>query len=208
MKGTRDPTQRAVTMTQELDIEPPARRRTRRTAPGQPNQPGKPERPDARGKRVEALLDELTSQTPAEAIRFMRRWHAGPLSLIHLHVMTLLQADGSIPMRSLAESLGVSQASVTGIVDRMEQRGLVERRREDDDRRVIRVQLAADGRELLVKVTADRRRKLGYLLSELTDDELDGFLRGARALRRARDRYLDRVAAGEVPSPDTDEATR
>ena len=199
-------------MTQKLDIEPPARRRARRAAGDQPgpdaNERGEPDQPADRGQRVEALLDELTSQTPAEAIRFMRRWHAGPLSLIHLHVMTLLQADGSIPMRSLAESLGVSQATATGIVDRMEQRGLVERRRDDDDRRVIRVQLAADGRELLAKVAADRRQKLGYLLSELTDDELDGFLRGARALRRARDRYLERAAAGEVPTPATDEATR
>ncbi len=191
-------------MTQDLHLKPPARRRAGRTAG---DLPGEQAPSDERNQRVEALLDELTSQTPAEAIRFMRRWHAGPLSLIHLHVMTLLQ-EGAVPMRSLAESIGVSQASATGIVDRMEQRGLVERRREDDDRRVIRVQLAPEGRELLASVSAERRHKLGYLLSELSDDELDGFLRGARALRRARDRYLERAAAGDVPTPATDEATR
>ena len=179
-------------MTQKLDIEPPPRRRTRPAAadqPGEAERPGEPERTGDRGQRVEALLDELTSQTPAEAIRFMRRWHAGPLSLIHLHVMTLLQADGSIPMRALAESLGVSQASATGIVDRMEQRGLVERRREDDDRRVIRV--AAGRRRPRAPRQGRRRtaaRSWAISSSELSDDELDGFLRGARALRRARDR--------------------
>ena len=51
-----------------------------------------------------------------------------------------------MPMGALADSLDVSQASATGIVDRMEQRGLIERRRDDDDRRVIRVPLTADGR--------------------------------------------------------------
>ena len=86
-------------MTQDLHLEPPARRRAGRTAG---DLPGEQAPSDERNQRVEALLDELTSQTPAEAIRFMRRWHAGPLSLIHLHVMTLLQ-EGAVPMRSLAE---------------------------------------------------------------------------------------------------------
>ena len=76
----------------------------------------------------------------------MRRWPSGPLSLVHLHVLTVLEADGSVPMRALAEALDVSQASATGIVDRMEQRGLVVRQRDDDDRRVIRVVLTDDGR--------------------------------------------------------------
>ena len=39
-------------------------------------------------------------------------------------------------MSQLAEALDVSQASATGIVDRMEQRGLVSRQRNDEDRRV------------------------------------------------------------------------
>ena len=149
----------------------------------------------------------MAAQTPAEAFRYMRRWHSGPLSLIHLHVMSVLQADGSIPMRTLAESLGVSQASATGIVDRMEQRGLIERRRDIDDRRVIRVELATGGRELLAGMTADRRSKIATLLDDLTDDELDGFLRGMRALRAARDRFIER-AATNAPTPTDDEAQR
>jgi DNA-binding MarR family transcriptional regulator len=159
-----------------------------------------------RERLLEDLVDELAAQTPAEAFRYMRRWHSGPLSLIHLHVMSVLQADGSIPMRTLAESLGVSQASATGIVDRMEQRGLIERRRDIDDRRVIRVELATGGRELLAGMTADRRSKIATLLGELTDDELDGFLRGMRALRAARDRFIER-AATNAPTTD-DEAQR
>ena len=113
-------------------------------------------------------------------------------------------------MRSLAESIGVSQASATGIVDRMEQRGLVERRREDDDRRVIRVQLAPEGRALLASVSADRRQQArlpARASFPTTSSTVSSAAHGPSV--RARDRYLERVAApATIPTPATDEATR
>ena len=96
----------------------------------------------------------------------------------------------------------------------MEQRGLIERRRDDEDRRVIRVALTEAGTRLLAGIAADRREQLGHLLDELTDDELDGFLRGSRALRAARARLAEWTPADDQPTkantPDkpTDEATR
>jgi DNA-binding MarR family transcriptional regulator len=70
----------------------------------------------------------------------------------------------------------------------MEQRDLVKRRRDLTDRRVVRVALTPAGRQMVEGVAAERRERLARLLDELTDDELDGFLRGARALRLARER--------------------
>ena len=119
-------------------------------------------------------------------------------------------------MRALAESLDVSQASATGIVDRMEQRGLIERRRDDDDRRVIRVELRR-GRHATSSPASPRTggEQLGHLLDELTDDELDGFLRGSRALRAARPRlgcesnaHRRQPTKATTPDQPTDEATR
>ncbi|MBI2763946.1 MAG: MarR family transcriptional regulator [Chloroflexi bacterium] len=97
-------------------------------------------------------------------------------------------------MRGLAESLDVSQASATGIVDRMQRRDLVERSHDPDDRRVVRVSLTETGRRLIDGVAAERRGRLGLLLDRLTDDELAGFLQGARALRRARDSHFADMA--------------
>jgi DNA-binding MarR family transcriptional regulator len=154
---------------------------------------------DARRRQLlRDLLDELTSHSPADMLRYMRRWPTGPLSLVHLQVLTVLETDGSVPMGTLADSLDVSQASATGIVDRMEQRGLIERRRDDDDRRVIRVALTEAGTGLLAGVAAERRERLGLLLDELSDDELRGFLDGSRALRRARARLAARWAVPDA----------
>jgi DNA-binding MarR family transcriptional regulator len=143
---------------------------------------------DTRARILGEVLDEIASHTPPGVMRHLRRWPSGPLSLVHLHVLAVLDEEGSVPMRALAESLDVSQASATGIVDRMEQRGLVERRRNDEDRRVIRVASTTAGRELLAGIAAQRRGHFATILDELTDDELAALLVGSRALRRARER--------------------
>lgn len=53
----------------------------------------------------------------------------------HIGCLTALTATGPIPQSQLARILGVSGASVVQMVDDMERRGLVERRRPDSDRR-------------------------------------------------------------------------
>src|SRR6476469_6707982 len=94
---------------------------------------------------VAELVDEMTSWTPRERMLAFRSWLKGSLSLIHLHVLTVLEADGAIAMSRLAETLDVSVASATGIIGRMEERGLVARRHGDADRRVVLVQLTPSG---------------------------------------------------------------
>src|SRR5215207_9253424 len=64
------------------------------------------------------------------------------VSMTHMHVMWLLQHHGDLPMSRMAELLDVSFSNATGIVDRMEERGLVERVRVPDDRRVVLVRIA------------------------------------------------------------------
>lgn len=139
------------------------------------------------------LLQELTSHTPAGVMRYLRHWSSGPLSLIHLNVLTLLESDGPMTMGGLAEALDVSQASATGIVHRMRERDLVDRESDPEDRRIVRVVLTESGRRLIDGVAAERRGRLELLLTDLTDDELSGFLVGARALRKARERHFQEM---------------
>ena len=141
-----------------------------------------------RATLLSELLDEFAAHSPAAAMRHMRQWPGGALSLVHVNVLAILDIDGPMPMGGLAEALDVSQASATGIVDRMEQRGLVERRRIDEDRRVVRVALTDEGRRLIAGMAAERRDHLSAMLETLTDAELEGFLLGTRALHRARAR--------------------
>jgi DNA-binding MarR family transcriptional regulator len=139
-----------------------------------------------RRRVLDDLLDELTSWGPRERAGAFRQWLRGSLSLVHLHVLTVLEARGPLSMTKLAEELDVSVASLTGIVDRMASRGLVERQREPDDRRVIVVHPTEAGGAVFSEMAAERRRHLEPLLDRMTDDELESFLVGLRALRRVR----------------------
>jgi DNA-binding MarR family transcriptional regulator len=115
-----------------------------------------------------------------------RSWLKGSLSLIHLHVLTVLEADGPLPMSKLAETLDVSVASATGIVGRMEERDLVERRHGETDRRVVLVRPTAAGIAIFRDMTEHRRQSLASLFTRLTDPELTALLTGLRAMRAAR----------------------
>ena len=140
-----------------------------------------------RSALIAELLTELEASQPMHFMRHLRKWPGGALSLVHLQVLFTLSSDGPLPMSRLAEAMDVSQASATGIVDRMEQRGLVERLRDDEDRRVVRVALADGGRETLATIAAERRERLTTILGELDDAELEGFLVGLRGMRRGRE---------------------
>jgi DNA-binding MarR family transcriptional regulator len=147
---------------------------------------------------VNEVVDELTSWNPRDLIGAFQRWHAGSISLIHLNVLILLESTGPLPMSRLAEALDISVASVTGVVDRMEARGLVARRRDDTDRRVILVEPVEGGRQLFADIDARRREALGTLLATLADKDLTRLLKGHKALRAARAEMMKRAAAKEL----------
>jgi DNA-binding MarR family transcriptional regulator len=149
--------------------------------------------PTDRRHVADELLDELTVWAPRERRDAFRAWLRGSLSLIHLHVLTILE-DGPLSMSHLAQGLDVSVASATGIVDRMEERKLVARRSHPDDRRVVIVQVTRRGSTVFRALARDRRARLAPIIERMTDDEVSSFLVGLRAMRRIRTELADRGA--------------
>ena len=128
----------------------------------------------------------MTPWNAQERLGAFRSFLNGALSLIHINVLTILEVQGPLSMSRLAEELDVSVASATGIVTRMEQRGLVTRRHADADRRVVSVHPTRRGGEVFERLRRHRRDKVRKLLAQLSDAELAAFLTGLRAMRRAR----------------------
>ena len=79
---------------------------------------------------------------------------AAAFELTVAQARALLALEGAAPMRSLAEHLRCDASYVTGIADRLEQRGLVSRAAQAGDRRVKLLQLTPDGRRLRSKLQA------------------------------------------------------
>jgi MarR family transcriptional regulator, organic hydroperoxide resistance regulator len=74
------------------------------------------------------------------------------LTFSQAHALRLLDPERPLPMSSLAERLFCDASNVTGIADRLEARGLVERRSAEGDRRVKALTLTPDGVELRDRV--------------------------------------------------------
>jgi DNA-binding MarR family transcriptional regulator len=144
-------------------------------------------RPLDRDAVIAELVGEMTSWSPKDRVHVFRSWLKGSLSLIHLHVLTVLEMGGPLPMSKLADTLDVSVASATGIVSRMEERTLVQRQHDRDDRRVVLVIPTETGLAVFRDMMEQRREHLAALLAKLGDDDLRAFLQGLRAVRAARE---------------------
>ncbi|MES2210229.1 MAG: MarR family transcriptional regulator [Chloroflexota bacterium] len=107
------------------------------------------------------------------------------VSMTHMHVMWLLAHHGDLHMGHLAEWLDVSMSNATGIVDRMEERGLVERVRVPDDRRVVLVRLTPAGAQALEAIEAIKQDRLRGILGHLDASQLTGVAAALADLRTA-----------------------
>jgi len=76
------------------------------------------------------------------------------LSAAQCHVLRHLEPGTPVPMRRVAEALGCDASNVTGIVDRLEARGLLERRAATHDRRVRVVVITRRGADVRARLVA------------------------------------------------------
>lgn len=92
------------------------------------------------------------------------------LSLIQVRLLGILR-DREPGMLELARHLELEKSSLSGLVDRAEARGLVERVPSADDRRATTVRMTARGRQLSRAVQAEVETDVAALLGELPDKD-------------------------------------
>jgi DNA-binding MarR family transcriptional regulator len=112
-----------------------------------------------------------------------------------IHTLISLGHDGGLPMGELARRGGITEKTMTGIVDRLEQSGHVQRERDADDRRLVRVRLTDTGREAFATIEGHVKSRLrGFL--ELIDAE------DRCALKRMLRKLQQRLAARKATPPE------
>jgi DNA-binding MarR family transcriptional regulator len=115
-----------------------------------------------------------------------RRAAEEEVSIIQTRLLGVLR-DRRPTMLELAHLLGLDKSSVSGLVDRAEHRGLVERDPSAEDRRVIRVALTAAGRARVDEVAARFEADVASLLEHL-----------APAQRRTLSRLLSHLLVSDA----------
>jgi DNA-binding MarR family transcriptional regulator len=114
------------------------------------------------------------------------------LSPVQLHSLRMLEPGVETPMRALAQQLFCDPSNVTGIVDRLEARGMIERRSSESDRRVKIIRLTPEGQRLRARVV-DR-------MSSPPDEIAALPLDAQRALRDALRQAADGLEAQRPPA--------
>ena len=99
---------------------------------------------------VRLLRSYLDSVTLSDGIQ-TRIWHVAQLTLAQVRALRKL-AKQPRSLGQLGAELALAPPSVTRLVDRLEERGLIERRRDDDDRRKVLANLTTEGRRLVGEI--------------------------------------------------------
>jgi DNA-binding MarR family transcriptional regulator len=109
------------------------------------------------------------------------------VSAPQLHCLLALYEQGPLPPSQIARSIMVKSSTVTGIIDRLEQKGLVERLRNSPDRRVITIQLTEAGKELARNAPPPIQHKIVDGLQRLPEKEINQIIASLSKLTQLLD---------------------
>jgi len=151
---------------------------------------------EARRADLLAQIVELEPQMlrvlgPAQA----RDWVDVDLTMSQLKMLFVLSSAMSpagdaagLRVSEVAKRLGVTLPTVTAVMDKLVERGLVRRDEDPIDRRQHVCRLTPAGKALLQRLMACRRAFTQALMERLDDEELAAFLRGMQVLLMAGER--------------------
>ncbi len=135
--------------------------------------------------RTDSILGDFrATMTELKCVGSERLLRQG-ISMTQLHILHMLDRHGEMAMSRLAEVLDVSVSNATGLVDRMEERGLIARTRVPEDRRVVLVQATPEGRAMLGDAEALRDDVLRRVLLRIDPSHLDEIACAMTDLRTA-----------------------
>ena len=114
--------------------------------------------------------------------------YRGDLTPEQFWLLRHLHAAGPVSVGDLASALGVTQSAVTTACQRLERAGLATRSRDQDDERVVRVELTESGRTRLAEWRERKQAAVSPLLATLSPEETSELQRLLRKILAASDR--------------------
>jgi len=89
------------------------------------------------------------------------------------NALLVLREHPGITMGEICEKLFLACSTATDLIDRMEKSGYLNRKRDPQDRRVIRLSITEKGKQVIAEVIAARRRYVASILKQLTEEETE-----------------------------------
>src|ERR1700722_15896712 len=147
--------------------------------------------PGIRGQHLDEIAEALPQRTSALSRLFLAHTTLC-VSLTEIGVLRTLRA-GPRRITELAADERVTQPAITLLVNRLQERGWVQRVTDPSDRRAVLVSLTAAGEETLERLRAEYRALLHEEMATLDDSEVRTLASAVDIL----DRLIDRLAERE-----------
>jgi len=109
----------------------------------------------------------------------------GELTVTQYRLLAVVVAQGPLTISDVAGLLGVAQSNATRLCDRLQRLRYLERSRSVDDRRVVRVDVTAAGRDVVDVATEARRRQIRLVLASMSAPARRRALAGVAEFNRA-----------------------
>ena len=137
--------------------------------------------------------DDLIEAIPHQILHMMQASsHLGPepwleldLTMKQLKVLMVLCSLGPTRPSVIAQCIGASAANATGVLDRLEAQGYVERRPDAADRRALLVALTESGQTTVDELHSAGQHRLSRALVEMAGSDLEALHQGLTALVEA-----------------------
>ena len=130
---------------------------------------------------------ELMEAMPAmmQFVRAEMRNQPDPsLSVTQLRALAFLDRNPAVSLSDVAESIGITRASASTMIDRLVQRKFVDRQEDPNERRHVRLNLTQIGSERLEEMRNMIRQTIAHRLNELNAAELEQVSEALALLRR------------------------
>jgi MarR family transcriptional regulator, 2-MHQ and catechol-resistance regulon repressor len=115
------------------------------------------------------LLLMQTSKAIQERIR--EEMSKNKLSITEFSVLEVLFYQGKQTIQQIGNRILISSGSMTYVIDKLEQKGIIKRNDCREDRRVIHITLTAEGMEIMENIMPKYQEMVDSFFEDLTDDE-------------------------------------
>lgn len=126
-------------------------------------------------ERVGQLMERFYLLTSQQIERRARR-SVGLTVPQFAALMAIGKFGPGVSMAAISRAIMSAPSTVTGIADRLDAMGLIERERPPDDRRTVLVQLTDAGKRVISKVEAEQNQDMITVLQEMESDRVEQFI--------------------------------
>jgi DNA-binding MarR family transcriptional regulator len=136
--------------------------------------------PDHHVEEIEALLRHVGTIVRKRGRDILAHFDITPPQFDAL----LFLRDGELTMGELCQKMYLACSTATDLIDRMERNDLIERERDSEDRRVIRLKTKPKGLQIIEEVLKARKNYLSTVLAQVADDDKEQLIRALGQIHR------------------------